>query len=160
MKSPTPFAVSQWYEAIGAAATEIATFALGFESATVGPPVDPMEVRGLVGPHISLLGGPSALEFALAGTMDDCRRVAAAMLQSDDPSSLSESDVADAVGEILNMFAGSMKRRMASNGVDLELGLPVFVVGHVRPTEHISVTPLQARFGPIRMFVVVIGRAG
>jgi hypothetical protein len=160
MKSPIPFAVSHWHDAIGAAATEIATYALGFDGATVGPPVDPVEVRGLVGPHISLLGGPSALEIALVGTMDDCRRMAAAMLQSDDPAALSEPDVADAVGEALNMFAGSMKRRMASSGVDLELGLPIFVVGHVRPTEHITVTPLQTRFGPIPMFVVVIGRAG
>lgn len=160
MKSPIPFAVSHWHAAIAAAATEISTYALGFDGATVGPSVDPMEVRGLVGPHISLLGGPSALDIALVGTMDDCRRMAAAMLQSDDPSGLSEPDVADAVGEILNMFAGSMKRRMASTGVDLELGLPVFVVGHVRPTEQISVTPLQAHFGPIPMFVVVVGRVG
>jgi hypothetical protein len=42
--------------------------------------------------------------------------------------------------------------------MDLELGLPLFIVGHVASTSHIEVTPLPARFGPIEMFILVISR--
>jgi hypothetical protein len=150
--------LAQWQVAVEGAANEIATYALSFEGATVGAAVSHSVVDGLVGAHIPMLGGPEALELALVGEPANCRRLAAAMLMTDDPSSLSESDVADAVGEAINMLAGSVKRRMQSDGTELELGLPVFIVGHIKHTEHISVSPLPAKFGPIDMFVLVVSR--
>lgn len=145
-----------WRNAIAGATDEIAKYALNFNDSSVGGSISG-EADGLSGAHIPMLGGPSALELALVGTPENCRAVAAAILQSP-PASLSESDVADAVGEIVNQFAGSVKRRMASDGVDLELGLPRFIVGHVASTSQIEVTRLPARFGPIDMFVLMISR--
>ena len=147
-----------WQSAIRGAVEEIATFALSFRSSAVGGAVEPTAVTGLVGAHIPLLGGPSPLELALVGRPDQCRDLAAAMLQAADPSSISEPDTADAVCEILNMLAGSVKRRVSSGDLELALGLPVFVVGHVASTDKIAITPLPARFGAIEMFVLVVGR--
>jgi len=148
---------TSWQSAIAGATHEIATYALNFLDSAVGNAVSPGVVAGLVGAHIPMLGGPSALEIALVGTPEHCRALAAAILQTE-PSTLSEAETADAVGEIVNMLAGSVKRRMSSEGVDLELGLPLFIVGHVASTSQIEVTPLPARFGPIDMFVLMISR--
>lgn len=148
---------ASWESAIAGAADEIAQYALNFPDSAVGAAVSPGEADGLVGAHIPMLGGPDTLELALVGTPENCRAIAAAILQST-PSSLSEAETADAVGEIVNMLAGSVKRRMATTGVDLELGLPLFIVGHVASTSHIEVTRLPARFGPVEMFVLMINR--
>lgn len=145
-----------WKAAIAGATEEIALYALNFTNSSVGNPVDG-EADGLIGAHIPMLGGPTALELAVVGTRENCRAMAGAILTSP-PESLSEADVADAVGEIVNQFAGSVKRRMASEGVDLELGLPLFIVGHVASTRQIEVTRLPAHFGPIEMFVLMISR--
>ena len=142
-----------WHTAIAAAALEIATYALGSCTAEVSAAVE-MDATGLIGAHLPLLGGPHALEIALVGTPDNCRALAAAMLQTTTPESLSVADIADAVGETLNMIGGIVKRRV---GNELEIGLPVVMIGHIRTTERISVT-VPAKFGTIQMYVQLIGR--
>jgi len=79
------------------------------------------------------------------------------MLQSA-PESLAMPEVADAMGEALNMLGGAIKRRF--NSPDLELGLPLFVVGHVQSTANLAIIALPTHFGPIAMYTLVIGRRG
>lgn len=148
---------ASWRAAIAGATEEIAMYALNFPDSAVGNPVSPGEADGFVGAHIPMIGGPDALELALVGTPEACRAIAGAILQSP-PASLTDAETKDAVGEIVNMLAGSVKRRMSSDGIDLELGLPLFIVGHVASTGHIEVIRLPTRFGPVEMFVLMISR--
>ncbi len=46
----------------------------------------------------------------------------------DDPS---REDMADAVGEIVNIIAGIMQRDLAEQVPEIQLGLPIFVAGEV-----------------------------
>jgi hypothetical protein len=55
-------------------------------------------------------------------------------------------------------MGGAVKRRMHRYGADLALGLPVFVCGHVQPSERVGVLAVPARLGPIQTHVLVIGR--
>lgn len=52
------------------------------------------------------------------------RQLAAGMLMLDDPSTLAESDVADAFGEIVNMVAGGLKTRLEATGVTFKVSMP------------------------------------
>jgi len=146
-----------WRSAVEPAASEIALYALGFSAAKVERPDADYTGKDKIGAHLPLIGGPRALELALVGTEAACRAVAAAMLQSA-PESLAMPEVADAVGEALNMLGGAIKRRF--NSPDLELGLPLFVVGHVQATANLAIIALPTHFGPIAMHTLVIGRRG
>jgi hypothetical protein len=146
-----------WRAAVEPAASEIALYALGFTAAKVERPDADYSGRDKIGAHLPLLGGPRALELALVGTEAACRAVAGAMLQSA-PESLAMPEVADAMGEALNMLGGAIKRRF--NSPDLELGLPLFVLGHVQATASLAILALPTHFGPIAMHTLVIGRRG
>lgn len=147
----------QWTDAIAGAANEIATYALGFASATIESGTrapDP----ALIGAHVALVGHGEAFDLAVVATPGDCAALARAMLASTRTDTLSAAEVADAVGEIANMLAGAVKRRMHRHGADLALGLPVFIRGEVQPSERVTVLAIPARLGPIPTHVLVIGR--
>lgn len=160
MNSPIPdlSEATRWQAAIAGGATELATCALGFSGAEVLHADSKYNPADKIGAHLPLLGGPRALEIALVGTEASCRRLAAAMLLSTTPETLGMPEIADAVGEALNMLGGAVKRRVRSDGNELELGLPLFVLGHVQTTNSISIIALPTKFGPIEMYTLVIGR--
>jgi hypothetical protein len=159
MNEPTPTMseVTHWRAAIVSAATEIALYSLMMPGATVGDALDGPDEDGLVGAHIPLLGGAEPIELALVGNAAACRAIAAAMWQLGDDAAPSQSETADAIGEIVNMLAGSVKRRMKANGVELELGLPIFALGKIVENPRLSILTLPVRFGEISVFVQVIG---
>lgn len=145
----------RWQAAIEPAASEIAQSLLGFERAHVRSVDRDYSPRDKMGAHLPLLGGPKAIELALVGTDVRCRELAAAMLQTT-PEKLELPEIADAVGEALNMLGGAIKRRF--NAPELELGLPLFVLGHVQKTSSIAIVALPTSFGPIEMYTLIIGR--
>ena len=109
----------------------------------------------MVGAHIPMVGGKS-FELSVVATREACGAIAGAILGMT-PAELSPAMVADAIGELANQLAGGVNRRMASNGGDLELWLPVFLNGVVQPTDRQSVTSLPTTFGAIEMVVVIVG---
>ncbi len=159
MNAPVPdlSEAARWQAAIAPSANEIAMYALGFAAAVVSTNDRNYDPKDKIGAHLPLLGGARALELALVGTEQSCRRVAAAMLQTT-PDTLDMDQVADAVGEAINMLGGAIKRRFLPS--ELELGLPLFVNGHVQKTGNISIIALPTAFGPIPMYTLVIGRRG
>src|SRR4030095_11441657 len=59
---------------------------------------------------------------------------------------LRDAQVADAVGEIVNMLAGSMKRKLSGFGADLTLGLPIFIHGFLQPSARVSAPVRRDRY--------------
>jgi CheY-specific phosphatase CheX len=150
------YTATQWREALDGAASEVARYALGFAGAQVGAPTALDPNAALVGAHIALVGGQPA-ELSLMATPPDCAVLASAVLGMA-VAQLPPATVRDAIGEISNMLAGGVKRRLPGN--DLELGLPVFgdssvevIGGQAR-----LVFPLQ--LGPVATFVVILGDRG
>jgi CheY-specific phosphatase CheX len=151
------FTANQWRDAVLGAATEISKYALSFDGATVGEPETHAAIAQMIGAHIPMVGSQS-YEISLVGLRASCQALSAAVLcSSGTGEDLSPATVADAIGEIANQLAGGVKRRLASNGGDLELGLPVFVNGAVEPTGRQSVIALPTRFGHIATMVVIVG---
>jgi CheY-specific phosphatase CheX len=152
----TRFTPQQWRDAVRGAATEIARYALSFDGASVAEPESAAATAAMIGAHIPLVGSES-FELSLVATRESCHALAGAVLCMTSGATLSAAEVADAIGEIANQLAGGVKRRLASNGGDLELGLPVFVNGSVEPTGRQSVIALPTKFGPIATMVVIVG---
>jgi CheY-specific phosphatase CheX len=73
-------------------------------------------------------------------------------------AALRDAEVADAIGEIVNMLGGGVKRRMSGHGAELVLGLPIFVHGYIQPSDRLTVTALPTRFGTIETIVLIAGQ--
>jgi CheY-specific phosphatase CheX len=67
--------------------------------------------------------------------------------------------IADAMGELLNMLGGGVKRRLPGGG-ELELGLPLFVNGGIEPSGRQTVVTVPLKLGPIEVCVIVVGPNG
>ncbi len=149
------FTPAQWRDAVQGATTELARNALGFTGAKVAQPVAIEQTINMVGAHIPMIGS-QAFELSLFATRESCSQLATAVLGMN-ADALPPGTIPDAIGEIVNMIAGGVKRRLASNGGDLELGLPVFVNGNVELAGRQSAVTLPVQIGPIHTFVLILG---
>jgi hypothetical protein len=153
MSTSSKVSLAQWRTALEAAAKEIAAYALSLPSATVGDPVGLEHAVAMIGAHIPLVGGGQAFDLALVSSPTGCQ----AILGLPDTAPLRDAEVADAVGEIVNMLGGTVKRRLAGIGAELVLGLPLFLHGYIQPTDRLMVLVLPTRFGAIETMVLIAG---
>lgn len=160
MSTPSKILLAEWRTAVEGAAHELATCALSLPGATVLDPVGLDRASSLIGAHIPLVGGGQAFDLALVSSPDGCRDLARAILCMADGAPLRDAEVADAVGEIANMLAGSIKRRISGHRADLVLGLPLFIHGYIEPSERLQVIALPTRFGAIETMVLIAGQRG
>jgi hypothetical protein len=154
---PKP-SLAQWRVAIDGAAREIATCALSFRGAEVLDPVGADRAVQMIGAHLPVLGGGRAFDLSLVSSPDGCRAMARAMLCLDANATLRDTEMADAIGEMVNMLGGTLKRRLSSQLGDMVLGLPIFVHGYIQPTERLSIIALPTRFGEIDTIVLITGQ--
>jgi hypothetical protein len=157
MSTPSKLTLGQWRTAVEGAATEIATRALSFPGVVVQDPVGAERSAAMIGAHIPLIGGGQAFEMSLVSSEEGCEALSRAILCLTAGPALREVEIVDAIGEIVNMLAGSMKRRLAGHGAHLALGLPIFVRGYLQPSDRLSLITLPIRFGPIDTMVTVAG---
>jgi hypothetical protein len=143
---------ADWLGATLAAAAE-------FSETTLGTGLgDPNAIRklpeNLTGCFVALVGQEESLQIGLASDSEGCQILAQALFASDE--ALSESDVADALGEIANIMAGGVKKRGGATNGGMALGLPIVMEGHVRVSEHQQMTHCDIALGdaPVRLLVV------
>ncbi|MEN9800491.1 MAG: Chemotaxis phosphatase CheX [Pseudomonadota bacterium] len=112
----------------------------------------------LAGAFIPLAGPGLGAQFGLVGSEDECRGLAAALLQVDaaEAAALSPTDVADAVCEVVNIAAGHVKARLSEAHPGLTLGLPLFIQGAVKPRERMAVDVFDVRAGGSTFVVVLL----
>jgi len=159
MSSTSKITLSQWRTAVEGAASEIASYALSFPDAIVRDPVGLERTVSLIGAHIPLVGDGSAYDLALVSSPEGCKALARAILCMAPDAPVRDAEVADAIGEIVNMLGGGVKRRMSGAGAaDLLLGLPIFMHGYIQPTERMTVTCLPTKLGTIETIVLIAGQ--
>jgi len=86
------------------------------------------------------IGGQALLgSITFEGKMEGClglccdteaaRLIAANMTGSDDPSDVPDEELADAMGEVVNMVMGAFKARIVESGDDIHVSIPTVVSG-------------------------------
>jgi len=155
--SSTKLPLRHWRTAIAAAAKDVAVYALSFSSAAVKDPVGLEAATAMIGAHIPLIGAGQAYDLALVASADDCQLLSRAILCLGPGPTLPDPVIADAIGELANMLAGSMKRGLSSLGTELALGIPIFIHGYLQPTDRLSVVAFPTRLGMINTVVLVAG---
>ena len=151
---------AEWRNAVEGAAHELATRALSLPGVTVETAVSADRANSMIGAHIPLVGGGQAFDLSLVASPEGCRSLARAILCMAEGAALRDAEVADAVGEIVNMLAGSVKRRLSAQCADLVLGLPLFIHGYIEPSDRLQVIALPTRFGAIETMVLIAGQRG
>lgn len=146
-----------WNGAASAALEEMVASVLGWETFSFGeprveaPPKQP-------GAFITLISDENAIQVGITTSLEGCGEMARALMCYEDGEELDPSELIDALGEMANILAGSMKTRMNDRDSKLQLGLPVFVDGYVEGSPNVEslVTPIRA--GPIDGHAVLLRR--
>jgi len=148
----TPIALDAWLAATVEAATEFATTTLDSTLDSQGAAtVLPMDLTEC---FVALVGEEGSLQIGLAADAAGCQTLAKALFASEDD--LPDEDVSDALGEIANIIAGGVKKRMATAQLPLALGLPIVMEGHLRLTERQQMAQTDVKLGQVSTRLLIV----
>jgi len=133
-----------------------------FSTTTLDAPLAPLDSSNLpidlTGCFVALVGEVGSLQIGLASDSMGCQTLAKALFGSDDD--LPDEDVGDALGEIANIVAGGVKKRMASGEISLALGLPIVMEGHIRLTERQQIAQVDVLLGQVQTRLLIVSSKG
>ncbi len=126
-----PPVLKAWVEALVSGFGDLATTILGVESFTVVGERE--QAVGQLGGFISMVGEVRPVQLAIIADERVFRSLAATLLgmEPEEAEELSEADVSDGLGELINIVAGTVKTTMVQHDATIKLGLPFVVHGWV-----------------------------
>lgn len=147
-----------WLDALAASTDELATTTLGFEGCQVEELLPQIPYPPpTAGAYLAMVGNEQTLQLAIVSDMQGCRLLSGALLgMVGDEDGLGETDIADAMGEIINIVAGGVKTRMAGSDKGFKLGLPMFIDGHVEPVKETEQAAQRVTLGSIRAYLLTL----
>jgi len=129
---------------------------MGWEGATVvGSPQGELPV-GLYGSYLTLIGDEGAVQIGFMASLESCLEISKTLLGMGPEDELPESDMADAIAEVINIVAGSVKTRMISYDAGIKLGLPTFIQGRIMATPNQEKMVSAMKFGSIDTWILVL----
>jgi hypothetical protein len=167
--APAAAVLSDWVAAMAAASTELA-LSLGIDGVELLGWHD-VPPTGMAGAYIPLLAEDQTLQLALLASPAGCADLSRLLLGMEPDEDVSDADIADAVGELVNIVAGGVKQRMQGprkietgkigtgeigTGGSLRLGLPVFIHGYVQPTQQLEISLASARIGAVEAHLMAL----
>ncbi len=147
--------IEDWLEAFREVASEVSLSSFRFDRPEHH---EGDELAVEPGAFIALLSDANAVHLGFSSTPDGCRTLARGFLgvRSDVP--LSEADVVDGVGEVMNILAGKVKSKMAARDGAIRLGLPIFVRNAASVGRDDESVAAEAKLGPVACRLVVYQR--
>jgi CheY-specific phosphatase CheX len=137
------------------ATEEVASSALALPGMTIerrheAPPA-------LHGAYLGLVGPAGAVQIGLAASQAGCQALAKGLMGmgAEEPD-LPESEMADAVCEIINIVAGAFKTRVRDRASPLQMGLPVFIQGAVQSTDRVAVQVTEVLLGDLPAAILLV----
>lgn len=137
-----PTTVKGWVDSLADATSELLE-TLGLERVDVRR-YSERSPEGMGGAYIPLVSEEHSVQLAVISDPAGCYALARLLLMMEPDEELSEPDMADAMGEWINIVGGGVKTRMIEAAPGLALGLPVFIHGYVLPTQHMEMTIAEA----------------
>lgn len=119
---------SPWLTAAQAAVVDLVPQALSMacDLTDAQPPL-----TELMGALIPLMSDLDPIQIGLFSDQEGCLAMARGLLGNGPDEPMSRADMIDAVSEVVNMLAGSVKARVARYATHAALGLPTFIQGSV-----------------------------
>lgn len=156
---PNDISLNEWIGAVADALGEVSTTTLGYEACALGERRD--DNPELTGAYIALVGERNAVQIAVAAPAAVAAQLSAALLgmEPEEAEELSDGDIADGIGELVNMVAGGVKTRLSERDGGIQLGLPFVVEGRVERASSTKVACFNASLGEAEVVLIVIGDA-
>ena len=147
-----------WTDAMVDSLNELATDMLGFDEGKLVEIRDEMP-DSMIGAHVAMVSIQEALSVGFISDKEGCNALARALLCMEPDEELPESDVADALGEIVNIIAGGVKRRLVERDASIKIGLPVYFSGKMKPTKNTKSKVLEVQLGTVhaQLFLMLEG---
>ena len=112
------------------------------------------------GSFISLVSEADTVQVGFLSTKEGLALLAKAMLGMTPEDELSDSDMTDAVGEIINVVAGGVKRRLNDSTGGMKLGLPMFIEGKVAYGDSQEMMAAHILLGSVPVHLLVLRKKG
>jgi hypothetical protein len=164
-RAMTPAVQASCLDALVDAMSEVCGAALGVSmrelgSATIDVSVDALGSRPGLGPvdgaFMSLVTPEEPIQVGLVVERPGSQVLAKALLGMEaGDEDLPESDVSDAMCEVINMVAGGLKRR-ADGRLSIVLGLPLFVSGEPLPNQQHRLSARALELGSAKVSVILL----
>ena len=154
----TSVALAVWQSAVEGGVIDLARDGMGARDVTIIERTH-LIPEGMPGAFIPLIGPTESVQLGLVSSPEGCRFLAQALLQEPVPSALSPSDVSDAIGEATNILAGFVKRAMQDHVNPIQLGLPLFVNGHLETSDRVRALVTHIQVGTMKAAIVVLRAA-
>jgi len=146
----------EWLDAVVSATQELAVTALAFEEGTLEQTAGPVPDMSM-GSFAGIAGEEGAIQIGIIANHEDCISMCRAFLGMEvDDEELSEEDLADCLGELVNVMIGGVKSRMSHAGLTMEIGLPLVFRGRVRVPKNVKATSSLIRWGSVQAYVILL----
>lgn len=154
----TSVALAVWQSAVEGGAMDLARDGLGLPEVAI---IDRTNLipEGMPGAFIPLIGPNESVQVGIVSTPEGCRFLALALLREAGLSDIASSDVSDVLGEAVNILAGFVKRAMQDHISPLQLGLPLFVNGHLETSDRVRAAVTHIQVGKTGAALVVLRAA-
>ncbi len=147
--------MSPWIKAMGDATDELAQSYLGFDSGCQVRDALPGMPDRFKGAFVTLLSADLSTQIGIGSNPGGCQSLAQAMIGEEDEE-LPDEDVADVMGEIANIVAGGVKKRLADTVGDLQLGLPFVIDGKIEAAGKAMETAVDVTIGPVTAYFLIL----
>lgn len=141
-------------EALREAVGEVAATVLGgIPAAAATTKLDPASCHGA---YLALVAQDEPIQVALLADPAGCQVLSKSLLGMDvADEDLPDSDVSDAMCEVINIVAGGLKRRVSPE-LKVTLGLPLFVAGPLLPNQQQQVHSRGFALGDVAVDVLLL----
>ncbi len=148
--------IKDWLDAVVSSSKDLASTALGIDDfEVISIREDP--AKDVESAFIALVGEQASVQIGVASSTEGCQQLARTLLAMEpDEEDLAEDEVTDAVGEVANIIAGQVKTEMAEKSISVNLGIPIFLHGHVKVTEEMELMIADVRMGSIPVSLLVL----
>lgn len=151
--------VGTWSEAFKDSAQELAETFLGGAELVIEREETVLPIR-IAGAFLQVVSPVGPVLLGVTGGPESCDGLARLLLGMAPEDPIDQVDMTDAMGEIINIAAGGIKNRLTPTLGEIELGLPLFLMGALRAIGHIEVSTTHIVLGGHACALVVLGLSG
>lgn len=151
-------ALSIWQKAVEGGVRDLARDGMSFPDMQIDARTDQIPEH-MPGAFIPLIGPNESVQVGIVSSEEGCIKLARALLQGGDDLEVTAADMSDALAEAVNILAGFVKRNIQDNLDPVQLGLPLFVNGHLETSDRVRAMVTHVTIGTIKAAVVVLRAA-
>lgn len=146
--------VEEWLKITEAASEELVTTTLGYEGCAKSE-VDILGDEQKYGSCVELLNDDMKMTIGIVTNREGSQKITESLLGMEP---MSEEDEADALGEVANILAGSIKTKAGDRVNPLQLGLPFYFKGEIHFKEPIEMALSHETWGDVKISLLVVQR--